>query len=104
MVREMDIRDPGSGALQLRSGGPEEGADRVWVTLPREASTGTGQATVIGTRGPVMYQLQASLHRGDAGSQEQRLDLADQAEVLARQTSADWVAWLAAQPGAPAAG
>jgi hypothetical protein len=94
MTREMDIRDPVTGSLQMRSGGPEA-ADRVWVTVPREAQSGTGEATVIGTRGPVMFQLQARLRRSDATGQEQLLELAARAEVLARQTAEAYADWLA---------
>jgi hypothetical protein len=100
LTREMDIRNPDTGALQLRSSGPEAGSKRVWITLPHEALTGTGEASVIGTRGPVLYQLRVQLHRSDATSQEALLDLASQAEVLARQTAAGWEGWLAAPPGA----
>jgi hypothetical protein len=93
LTREMDIRDPGSGALQLRAGGPEQ-ADRVWITHPREVSARTGEATVIGTRGPVLFQLQARLRRPNATSQEARLALGARAEVLARQAAAEWSAAL----------
>jgi hypothetical protein len=91
--REMDIRDPGSGALQLRTGGPEQ-ADRVWVTHPREVSARTGEATVIGTRGPVLFQLQARLRRPGAATQAAQLALGARAELLARQAAADWSATL----------
>jgi hypothetical protein len=101
LTREMDIRNPETGALQLRSSGPGSGSNRVWITLPHEALTGTGEASVIGTRGPVQYQLRVQLHRSDATTQEALLDLASQAELLARQTSIDWEGWLARQPGAP---
>ena len=57
---------------------------------------------MIGTQGPVLYQLRVQLHRSDATTQEALLDLASQAEVLARQTATGWEGWLAAQPGAPA--
>jgi hypothetical protein len=90
---EFDLRDPGSGLAQLRLTGADE-PDRVWVTHPGEASG--GEATVVGARGPVTFQLQALVQRPNPGdpTPAEALDLSARAERLARQSATDWSTWL----------
>lgn len=101
LTRELDIRDPQTGALQFRTGGPDE-PDRVWVTVPREVVAHSGEATVLGHRGPVSFELKARLLRPTADDPRQLVELAGRAEALARTTTATWTAWLVHQPGVPA--
>jgi len=98
LTREMDIRDPQSGALQFRTGGPD-GPDRVWVTVPREATARTGESTVLGDRGPVTFELKARIVRSTMQDPRELVELAGRAEALARATAAAWTAWLIRQPG-----
>jgi hypothetical protein len=94
---EFDLRDPGTGTAQLRLTGADD-ADRVWITHPGESPG--GEATVVGERGPVVYQLQVLAQRpGSIGdvSQAEALDLSARAESIARQAATDWTAWLLPQ-------
>lgn len=90
---EFDLRDPGSGTAQLRLTGAEA-ADRVWVTHPGETSG--GEATVVGTRGPVTFELQALAQNRGPGdpTPAEALDLSARAERLAREFATDWTTWL----------
>jgi hypothetical protein len=96
MGREMDIRDPESGQYQARVAGPDE-PDGVWVGRPDQAG---GVATVVGHRGPVGFKLKVTFARlvsSNSGDVANLTDLSARAEVLARQSAADWTAWLAQQ-------
>jgi hypothetical protein len=97
---EFGLRDPRTGTAQLRVSGADD-VDRVWVTQPGDASG--GEATVIGARGPVAFQLQAQTQLTvplppDSGSTPELLDLSARAERIVRQAAADWTAWLERQP------
>ena len=102
---EFDLRDPGTGTAQLRlTGADGEEPDRVWITHPGESPG--GEATVIGARGPVVFQIQALAQRpGSSGevSQPEALDLSARAERVARQAATDWTAWLFPQLSPPRA-
>jgi hypothetical protein len=89
-ARGYDIRDPHSGAPQLRLAGPDS-TDGVWLVNPSEAG---GVATVSGYRGPVGFELRVTYQRPDADSFEARLDLNARAETAARRIAADWSSWL----------
>jgi hypothetical protein len=94
---EFDLRDPGTGTAQLRLTGADD-PDRVWITHPGESPG--GEATVVGARGPVVFELQALAQRPDSLgdlSQPEALDLSARAERIARQAAADWTAWLLPQ-------
>lgn len=98
MAREMDIRDPESGAAQARLAGPDE-VDGVWVIAPR---SGGGVATVSGTRGAVGFVLQVTYLRGPASPAATNVDanLADlsaRAETTVRRAAAEYAGWLAQQ-------
>ena len=99
LEHEFDLRDPGSGTAQLRlTGADSEAPDRVWVTHPGESPG--GEASVVGARGPVAFELQVLAQRlGSTGelSQPEALDLSARAEQIARQTATDWTAWLLPQ-------
>ncbi|HEV7663255.1 MAG TPA: hypothetical protein VGQ62_06940 [Chloroflexota bacterium] len=92
MAREMDIKDPESGAAQARTAGPDE-RDDVWVIAPR---SGGGVATVSGRRGAVGFVLQVTyLRTSDAPAD--LVDLSARAETTARQAAADYAGWLTQQ-------
>lgn len=96
---EFDLRDPGTGTAQLRlTGADADQADRVWITHPGESSG--GESTVVGARGPVVFELQVLDQRpGSSGdlSQPEALDLSARAEQIARQVATDWTTWLLPQ-------
>jgi hypothetical protein len=93
---EFDLRDPGTGTAQLRLTGADE-PDRVWVTHPGESPG--GEATVVGQRGPVVFELQALVQPSSPGplTPAGAVDLSARAERVARQAATDWTAWLAAR-------
>lgn len=105
LAHEFDLRDPGTGTAQWRLTGADtqdpsagEPTDRMWITRPGESPG--GEATVVGLRGPVVFQLQVLAQRpGSSGdvSQADSLDLSARAERLARQATTDWTAWLLPQ-------
>src|SRR5262249_53827043 len=89
MAREYDMRDPHSGAAQVRLSGPDD-ADGMWLVAP---DSGGGVATVSGSRGPVGFELQITFQRPGAT----RLDLSARSETAARQIAGDWSDWLQRQ-------
>jgi hypothetical protein len=91
MGREYDVRDPHSGASQVRLSGPDD-VDGMWLVAP---DSGGGVATVSGSRGPVGFELQVIFQRPGAT----RLDLSARSESAARQIAADWSDWLQRQLG-----
>jgi hypothetical protein len=102
MRREMDIRDPDSGLSQERVGGPDE-PDSVWVVSPHQTG---GIATVVGSRGPVAFDLQVTFgptpvaYAPDSAIERPEvLDLTARAEALARRAAQAWTAWLTQQVG-----
>jgi hypothetical protein len=97
MGSAMDIRDPESGAPQVRIAGPEE-ADTVWVTAPGPVSGGV--ATVVGQRGPVGFVLQVTFSHDANADAATLVDLSARAEVVARQAARDWSDWLDRQMAA----
>jgi hypothetical protein len=95
--QEFDLRDPRTGTAQLRLTGSDD-PDRVWVTHPGEVPG--GEATVIGARGPVVFQLQALAQRPGSTADltlSEALDLSARAERIARQAATDWTTWLLPQ-------
>src|SRR5205085_9101563 len=86
MAREYDIKDPHSGATQVRLSGPDE-VDGMWLVAP---DSGGGVATVSGSRGTVGFELQVMFQRDGAT----RLELSARSESAARQIAADWSDWL----------
>jgi hypothetical protein len=97
MGRAMDIRDPDSGLVQVRTAGPDE-QDVVWVAAPGPAQSGI--STVVGHRGAVAFELQVSFHPAEAIDPAQLVDLNARAEVLARQAASGWSGWLTSQMAA----
>jgi hypothetical protein len=95
LEHEFDLRDPGTGSAQLRLTG-SDATDRVWVTHPGDTSAG-GEATVVGVRGPVAFQVQA-LAAANTIDLDELLDRSARAERLVRQVASDWIAWLEQQP------
>jgi hypothetical protein len=93
MAREMDIRDPESGLLQARIGGPDE-ADGTWIVAPRQ---GGGVATVSGRRGAVGFVLQVTFAPQNDGEPVDGVDLSARAEATARQAASDYAGWLVRQ-------
>jgi hypothetical protein len=89
MAREMDVRDPHTGAQQVRVSGPDA-ADAVWLVAPPQG----GVATISGHRQTVGYLLQVTFTRPDATEPQEQIDLNARAEVAARRIAADWTAWL----------
>lgn len=86
----MDFRDPEGGLFQVRVSGPDE-ADHVWIAAPKD---GGKFATIAGVRGSVAFELQVECQRTGADSPADQLDLSARAETIARQTAAQWTAWL----------
>ncbi|HYY89041.1 MAG TPA: hypothetical protein VFA49_09620, partial [Chloroflexota bacterium] len=66
------------------------------VTHPGDTSAG-GEATVVGVRGPVAFQVQA-LAAANTIDLDELLDRSARAERLVRQVASDWIAWLEQQP------
>jgi hypothetical protein len=89
MARELDVRDPQSGAPQVRVAGPDV-ADRIWLAAPPLG----GVASISGRREAVGFLLQVTFKRADATRPEDLVDLSARAEVAARRAAADWTAWL----------
>jgi hypothetical protein len=87
----MDVRDPQSGAFQVRVAGPDE-LDAVWVPLP--STMRGGFATVAGYRGTIGFVLQVTYLPDSAADLAQLTDLSARAETLARQAAGDWSTWL----------
>ena len=94
--RELDRRDPTSGASQIRVSGPDQ-ADGVWITSPGEGPPGVGEATVVGARGPIVFELRAQSARAGAEAAPELVDLSARAESIAREAATNWTAWLAQQ-------
>jgi hypothetical protein len=92
MNRAMANGDP--GWPQDRLTGPDE-ADATWV--PRPAPNHGGMASVVGTRGPVGFVLRITFLNASDAAASQLADSTARAEVLAREATGDWSAWLAPQ-------
>src|SRR5207248_8384799 len=102
MGREMDIRDPDSGLSQSRVTGPDD-ADSVWVVSPRQTG---GIATVVGSRGPVAFDLQVTFGPTPAAlppdsnlARPEVIDVSARAEAAARQAASAYADWVVAQLG-----
>lgn len=102
MAREMDVRDPEGGLYQTRLSGPDE-QDAVWVARPDPAG---GDATVVGHRGPIGFDLEVTIARDpvtDPNDTATLTDLNARAEAIARQGAMDWTASLAQRLQTPSA-
>jgi len=93
VARELDVRDPRTGAPQVRVGGRDY-PDNVWLVAPPGAG---GVASISGHRGPVGFFLQMTYQRPGATRAEDLIDLSARAEAAARRAASDWTAWLEGQ-------
>lgn len=95
---KLDLAREAAGEVRMfRVSGPEE-RDTVWIESPRRATPQLANVLVVGTRGPVGFELQVT---NRTAFLERRGDILDQparAELLAREAAAQWTAWLLRQP------
>ena len=84
---ELDLRDPETGSHQLRV------SDSVWLTQPGLNVDG-GEATVVGVRGPIVYEVRAQVAAAGGPTPPDYLDLSARAESIARRAAIGWIAWL----------
>jgi hypothetical protein len=87
LSHELDLRDPETGSHQLRV------SDSVWLTQPG-MNAEAGEATMLGVRGPVMYELRAQVAAAGGPTPPDYLDLSARAEAIARRVATGWTAWL----------
>jgi hypothetical protein len=101
---QLDLRSGSAGRREFRTSGPET-RDTVWVRKPPlepGEKWPQGTATVVGYRGPISFEIQATSVRPSSTDLRDSVELSARAESLARRFTEEWTAWLAAQPYARA--
>jgi hypothetical protein len=97
---QLDLRRGNEGRREFRTSGPES-RDMVWVRKPGlepGEQWPYGTATVVGYRGPIGFEMQATSVRQGSTDLRDMVDLSARAEALARRFAVEWTAWLAAEP------
>lgn len=95
---QLDLRRAAEGPRQLR-GAPTDARARVWLSLPPEVGAAAGEARVVGTTGPIGYEVAARSTPDNRGSPD-GLGLTVRAEAVARGVAERWLVWLRDQPWA----